>query len=868
MAEVPELRFEWALFPRRSIVFEFSGVSMSRILRHQRTLTARRFSLEWLEPRWLRDGSSATMASGASTYLNGVSWDATQNTLTIDFNLSGLDGYLAPSDVQLLPANPDYQMPTPSAQGYVDTPTDTLQTITYGSALAPGVYNIVLLDDMDTEGVWSMPSPSAPLGELTIAPPPVVNPPATLTKATSLGTIGSQMQSIAGSLDLSSFENVDLYSITLGPGHFWRLGVQLQAQQLGSPLQGALTLFDSSGKALATSNSGTGTFDSPADPYLFSGLNPGVYYIGVSGANNLGEQPGGYDPRGTGTFGTSGKQQAGGDYTLDLFADPADTPTRVTGSSLQWGDPLGTSPTGLVLDFSGSIDFNSLKAAANNQSAIWAADQSGHTWSLIPTSYNASLAQVSFVFDQPLPPGQYTLFNSPSVGFKDLAGWTPVASGLPQEALATWTVPRATAPAVPGNLGVLWPSQQNGVADSELILPGQVVTSQVFVPEPGWYALSTSVSQGMLGVERAGPDGMVVVDPGSQGASHQYRLPLETGVYDFTFRNLGMQEALAHWRIMLSAYDYDHLTDNGVGQSVAMSLRLINPTSSTLTTGSSPLPDSAGPVFGPAPLTETDTPAAPGSLTLALALPTLTGLSASSVSVSPIPNSLFVTVNSGLMGAPTAADTPVETVGSTAPTGMLALGNGASGRLSGIAGRWYGTAEDGNLAQSGQGPLANGLPAATADAAAPAADPSPASAGDAIALTKADRITELAGRLGRWFGLRIGDEGTTYDAAWADPDLLARNGTERGLRSSASPAGSGTEEMTEADLGMPTGLVVVAAAAFRLHQFAGRWWRRSRVQAQVTSRPEARQPGPRSRSFRGSQGTHAAATRVRAMHRC
>ena len=169
---------------------------------------------------------------------------------------------------------------------------------------------------------------------------------------------------------------------------------------------------------------------------------------------------------------------------------------------LQGGDPLGTSPTGLVLDFSGSIDVNSLNATENNQSAIWVVDQSGHTWFLTPTSYDASLAQLSFVFDQPLPPGQYTLFNSSSDGLKDLAGWAPVAPGLPQGVLATWTIPPSTPPVVPGNLGVVWPSQQDGVADSELILPGQVATSQVFVPMQGLYTLQTSVSQGTLAIER------------------------------------------------------------------------------------------------------------------------------------------------------------------------------------------------------------------------------------------------------------------------------------------------------------------------------------------------------------------------------
>lgn len=820
-------------------------------------MTGRRLSLEWLEARWLRDSSLVTVATtGASLTLA-----PSQSHLTVDFNLD-VYGYLNPGDVQLVSDNPSVPNPLLGDPSY-DQSGSVVTIPVLTQPLPPGDYRIVLLNDPNTENIWNLTA-DLTLGDFTIIPPPVVNPPATLSTATVLPTtIGTQVQSISGSLDLSSQENVDLYAITLGPGHFWRLGVQLEAQQIGSPFRGALSLFDSNGQVLKTSNAGTGGFDSPADPYLFSGLNPGVYYIGVSGAGNLGEQPGGYDPRGSGTFGTSGSPQAGGKYTLEVFADPADTPTRVLGVGLQWGDPLGTSPTGLVLDFSGSIDVNSLNAAGNNQSGIWVVDQSGHSWFLTPTSYDASLAQMSFAFDQPLPAGEYTLFNSPSDGLKDLAGWSPVAPGLPQGVLATWTIPPSTPPVVPGNLGVVWPSQQDGVADSELILPGQGVTSQVVVPAPGWYTL-TSVSQGMLAIERAGPDGLVVVDSGSQGTSHQYRLDLEPGLYVFTFRNLGTQEVLANWRITLSSFDYDHLTDNGVGQSVALGLRLVNPSSSSLTTDLPPgltlSPENTGPVSTPSQ-PETSAPSAPGTLTLAFVVPTLTSLSASSVSVSPLPGSLFVTVDSGLLGAPTAANGP------TVPGGMLALANGASGLLPGIAGRWYGTAGDRDPTQSGQGPLTNGLPLAASDLAATEAGPALASTGDALALNKADRITELAGRLGRWFGLKTGQEGATVDGALAESDLLARNETEPGRGPADGSAESSTERMAEADLGMPTGLIVVAAAAYRLRQLAGRWWRRTRGQVRAPSRPEASPPGPRSRSFRGNHGSHAGATCVRTSHR-
>ena len=167
------------------------------------------------------------------------------------------------------------------------------------------------------------------------------------------------MQSIAGSLDLSVQENVKLYKITLAPGHFWRLGVELDAQRIGSNLSGALTLFDQSGNVLDTRDAGTGLPSDPNDPYIFTGLNPGVYYIGVSGAGNLAGQTGGYNPV-TGTTGSLGQVQLGGAYQLQVVADPADSLTQVVGSSLQQADALDPTPTGLTLSFSGPIDPNSL----------------------------------------------------------------------------------------------------------------------------------------------------------------------------------------------------------------------------------------------------------------------------------------------------------------------------------------------------------------------------------------------------------------------------------------------------------------------------------------------------------------------------
>ena len=450
---------------------------------------------------------------------------------------------------------------------------------------------------------------------------------------------------------------------------------------------------------------------------------------------------------------------------------------------------------------------------------------------------------MSFVFDQPLPSGQYTVV-APSGGLTDLIGRAPVSPGPNPGVLATFTVEPQTSQTVAGNLGVLWPSPQAQVSQFATIPPGQEFVSRVVVPVTGFYTLETTFTQGSVAILRAGPDGGAVIDPASTGPSN-YEMPLEAGVYMVSFRTVGTQPAVGQWTFKSAGIDHEWIVDNGVGQGGALSLRLVDPISSSLTSGS---PSVAAPV---------------GS-----------GEAVAATGVSVIPASLMVTVSTGLLGTPALQNEPVAVVGPVVAGGSTALASSFSGLLPGIVYRSPGSLDERAPEQVDQGPVV-GNSSATAEELAEAATSSSASPGvmlassssaDALALTKADRITELASRLGRWFGLNTGEEGATVGGDLAEPDLLARNEAEAGRGPADRTGERETERMTEADLGMPTGLIVVAAAAYRLRQLAGRWWRR-RCQVRVSSRVEARPPGPRSRNFRDSQGSHAAATFVRASRR-
>ena len=233
-------------------------------------------------------------------------------------------------------------------------------------------------------------------------------------------------------------------------------------------------------------------------------------------------------------------------------------------------------------------------------------------------------------------------------------------------------------------------------------------------------------------------------------------------------------------------------------------------------------------------------PTNPQSGTVIVSVPTseASGGAVSATGLAPIPASLLVTVNTGLLGSPSAQSEQVAVVGPVAAGGSIALAGSFPGLPPGIFLGSSGWLDQRAPKQTDPGPVAGNSSATDADVAesgiSSSANPgvilASAASADAQALTKADRITELAGRLGRWFGLKTGQEGATIDGALAESDLLARNEREPGRGPADGSAESSTERMTEADLGMPTGLVVVAAAAYRLRQLAGRWWRRTRGQ--------------------------------------
>lgn len=411
--------------------------------------------------------------------------------------------------------------------------------------------------------------------------PSPVEPPVTptgprLSDATPLGTLGPNLVEVGGSLNLDADPTaVALYRFELGPDHFWRLGLEVSAGRLGSPLLSRLSLFDAEGRLLRTGT--LGMADVPSDPFLFEGLEPGTYYVGLSGAGND-PSLGGYDPV-TGALPVNLSAQRGGAYSLALVADVADAPTRVTGVELDRVDPADPVPTGLTIHFDGVV-----RVGASHQSdstlpggPIVLVDASGKVWKTGIVATNRAGSSLSVVFHDRLPRGRYEIRLAESGGLVDLVGRDPVAEGQGEGVLGRFEVTTEPTGRRPNDLGVLLPTRSlDPVEHSVSVVPGSSTTVRFVVAFEANYALTLDDPGGGLTVELIGPTGRV--DLGSAPrAINGVHLQLKPGVYLVRLVNKtgqaidGRVDLRYIWSIL------DSVPLNGVGQGPALGMRLAAP---------------------------------------------------------------------------------------------------------------------------------------------------------------------------------------------------------------------------------------------------------------------------------------------------
>ncbi|HEV3122612.1 MAG TPA: copper resistance protein CopC, partial [Isosphaeraceae bacterium] len=405
---------------------------MSLLTQRRRARSRPPLRVEWLESRLLLSNDAASafattaQVSAASSNAplsnnltilsvdpaSGSSSSTSPTAITFTFDRP-IDPFSLGSDndFDLLQVAPDgsttsiYYNVNPSPTESLDG-TGTQLTLTLNRQLGPGEYQVILRGSSSLAGTDGSMTASAGndqvVTDFTIAAKGV-----TRADATDLGTIGSAAISTQGSLNFqTSPAAVALYKVTLADGHFWRLGLEVTAQRDGGSLDSALALFDAQGNPISTDE--FGRTDDPFDPYLFAGLPPGTYYVGVSGTQNLPGNPGGYNLI-TGSPGSVSQNQPGGPFTLHLVADPEDAPPSVLTFTTTYGDPLGSSPTGLTLGFSSAIRLSSTVGSLSStlSAGIEVVDQSGQVWPVLASGYSETSAQVSFLFADRLPEGQY-----------------------------------------------------------------------------------------------------------------------------------------------------------------------------------------------------------------------------------------------------------------------------------------------------------------------------------------------------------------------------------------------------------------------------------------------------------------------------
>jgi methionine-rich copper-binding protein CopC len=684
--------------------------------------------------------------------------------------------------------------------------------ITPGSGLDSGHYRLYLLGSSPLAGPGGA---DRMIDDFTIGTPA----PAIAT-ATELGSPVSSVATASGSLDLAHDPSaVDDYRVELPQGHFWRLGAEVDAGRIGSALLSTLTVYDAHGNVVSSRDQRVPGF--PNDPYMFVGLNPGVYYVGVSGRTGL----------------PPGAAPSGGAFRLQVVADPADAPTKVVSSTLNYADPTEAIPTGVTIQFNGPLDASAMAGSASY--LIRLVDASGRAWAADAVAYDVSSSSVTFVFAQALPAGQYSVKLAGKGGLVDLVGKPPVAPGLPGGTFATFTVAPTSVTRGPGDYGPVFLNQLKGGLSAKLQLkPGEEVTYRFVLTADCIYDLATTYTGSAPTFTAHVGGASVSLDAGAAAIAQNHVVHLKPGVITLDVKG-GKLGTTIDWSFFLETGSYDLLLDNGVGQTSGLGLRLVTPAALDPQAGPS-LAGLTTTVDGPAavPGPATSSPSsAPSSATAA----TTTG---------PAPVAQFLASNVGPVGHPSVLDDAVAVVGPVAPGGMTALSSSATGIPQGLGAGFGRAAAAARVMNSGAmrglvevpEPLASGpdLESVPATALAdlpplPEAEaPEAAAAGDAPGAGLVDRVSAMLA------GLMPSGRHESARPVSASRDEVALADVA-GAPSPAVPAGE--EAVESADLSSPLGLGMLVVAAAHYHRRVGTWL--GRRKAPLVARYGAVPSGPR-----------------------
>jgi methionine-rich copper-binding protein CopC len=719
--------------------------------------------------------------------------------------------------------------------------------LTLPNALALGQYQIVFsgnsfLSGVDGSMLASVGSDQV-LGQFTIAapaPPPVAPPAATLATATDLGSPSTGLITVKGALDLASNPGaVQLYKIELPNGQFWRLGSAIAAERIGSPLNSLLSLFDAQGNLLLTTT--TGRVDALNDPFFFTGLRGGTYYIGVSGVGNAPGQPGGYDPV-SGQAGTASPTANGGTFLLNVVADPVLAPTQLLGYTIDRADPIGP-PTGVSLTFSGPLNMTSI--AGKSAQGIVLVNQAGQSFPITAIAANPGQTVYSFVWDQALPTGRYTV-KIPSAdngGLTDLAGLTPSAPGQPAGTLLSFVVVAQTlGTSDSSNIGPLYNFQNASVERQGTITPLSAANYRFVVLWDGFFKIQVQSPGVTPAVTLYGPSGIQTLSTGGPGNLLFRSIHLTPGMYILQLTNPSRTTIHVDW-VLASTTDFDSLLMNGVGQGPALNLRLMTPT----TDGSAT--DANSGVSGP---TASNAGAAGGSVTGSTpGTSSSAGRDFASAAglAGPVSSfTLYLSAGGTLVGRPDTAPGYTASPSASQGPGMVALSSGGIGTFQRLG---FGEAStlsssstpvqdpelgDGTGAPEGPAPVDGAIVAAKASK--DEKEQEREQDGDRQVVQAAELIASLGNQAGRWLA-RFAGQDIRVDPAQVAADPIA-------VASDGAPASRRKDVVRYAEINTPIVIGAATVMAMQYYRPLRRWVAKTRgksdLQSSLASRNRVRGP--------------------------
>jgi methionine-rich copper-binding protein CopC len=651
----------------------------------------------WLEAR-IALSAGPVLSVVSITPSAGSSINAPPQSLVLTFDRPVDPGSVLFTDVLLDRVNDDGSLtpvfdPDFGAFEQLDD-SGLVMTVPIDQTLEPGNYEVLLSAQATITGMDGSVTQSVidgldePLANFTVTPPGV-----TLDQATDLGALAAGVQiSSGGFLDLTSNPYaVSLYKLELSEGHYWRLGLEADAGRIGSSLSPQLTLFDAQGHPLSSSSSGRD--DAPTDPYLFHGLAPGAYYVGVSGVGNVGGSAGGGYDLANGDPGTLGHPQSGGMFTLNAVADAADTPVSLIDFNTVHFDPLDTTPIGVEMQFSGPLDLGSQTSTiiGRANSGVKVVDAEGRSWPVQLSAYDEANARITYLFQDALPVGDYKVVIPKTGGLTDLAGLTPFTPGLPGRVLATFAVAPRIQINDPMALGTPSPNAlTTGLDEHVEIAAGQTVSYRFVSAADTFYNVTTSPEGGSVQVQivEVATGRTIALESGPANESTTKFAGMHTGVYLIQFKAGGSDRVRLDWNLTMPPIPGDSILANGVGQGAAMNLHLIAPGAADSSSAATPSPVTPANRGGPAsaPLPQSFTAANPGttlpnpSTQLGAAAGRTEEGSALLSATTSGPSGLFLGVSGALVGRPLEASESVAAVGPGSGSALASLLSGAPGQ--------------------------------------------------------------------------------------------------------------------------------------------------------------------------------------------